>query len=266
MKVAIYLLGLGLATSLFAEADYKVIKDYLGRYPVLQWNQNVSATGHLNIVADEQGVGYTLEVPKWATNGVPAKSMISPKGTTELVREGNTIRQTHDSAEGKIYIEYLIYDGFLIIQSIDCEGPICQGDKITLAAGKSFGDLIAPDKFFSDRVGSYTIHLAGGTKPKEFTKTAEIAVDVSQSLLLAPYCDPDETFCDPGYNIFPNDKTTVYRREISETHRIYDLFLETDSGPHYFRWEENGSDVTFKNLRYKTPDKVVCMEHEMTKN
>jgi len=254
-----------IATQLNAAADYTLIKDILGSYPLLELNGSTRVSGRLDVVATDGGVGFVLTPLKMGTEIAPNENIITPKESTVLTRENNLITQQFRAGGATVKIQYEIHDGYF---TVDSEVTTTLGIKITRAIatqGKSPGDKLDPKVFMERIQGEYVIELAGGSKPKPDIKTAivDLEGDPTEGAIHVPYC-PSSGPCDGGYQSFPYDSTRVFQR-ITEDSNLYVILKGSGTKTIYYSWEDKQGIITFRNFQYRIfgSEENVCLEHVM---
>ena len=256
----IILAGLALLTfQVFADADYTLLRDIVGTYPILSHNSNFTTAGNAEIFAGDSGVGFKLIPLAMATTSVPAVTVSSPKSTTELKRNGNQIEQTFVDGPKQLKIYYNIHEGYLVVDSTQCDGHACVSDNsLALTKGNSPGESISTKEFLLKLRGTYAINKVGGAPPHPESNTGEVSAtdDPSVDQMRMPYCQPKG--CDPGYLDMPLTATRVYKNG-----EVYTLLQTTPKRVLHFTWVEGvNKTATLTNYQYKLLTKeVVALEH-----
>ena len=255
-----------LTFSLFSHgADYNVIQDILGKYPVIELNGDFSVGGEAEIFLTDTGVGYKLSPIKMASHSVPAQEVSTLKAATAFQKDANTITQDFHTNGTSIKIEYQIFDGYLTIKSDSCLDSHCEISSLTLTKGRAPGESISAKEFVESVRGAYKIESANGKVPYVGSDMGQIDIDGNDGVFSFQYCLPTGG-CDPGDQFFPLGATQVTRTKISEKHFIYTILLNTDNKVSRYTWENNDGLIIYRNYQYMLSNsEVIALEHTLRK-
>lgn len=266
-KTHLVLASLLFSHFLFGVADYKLIQDMLGRYPVLSQNGNHTVGGVAEIVANEEGVGFILSPLKSSSKPVGPFRLITEKNETILTRTGNHLVQTAQIQGEKIQVEYDLRDGFISILAKDCpQDDRCSQKFLELGNGKSSGDLISMAAFIEKFKGQYKVSSANGHKPSPEAEIAAVEYDAEtkECILTFPLCLPNG--CDPGYLFFDCGSTPVYQTHLSDQHENFMILQGLPGQQKRYSWDIQNGNLVFVNYQYVLPsNESIVLEHIATK-
>lgn len=258
----IALFGFMNAVNVYADANYLLMKDLVGVYPVLERNGDFTVAGKAEIFADDTGLGIKLSSLKMATNPLTDQILSSPKATTTLSQNGNLVEQNYKEGDRELKILYAINDGYLKIDATDCRGGICTQAGFTFSSGKSPGEQISTKEFLTHLRGDYSIVSVGNAPPHPESNTGDITPtdEPEVDLIRMPYCQPKG--CDPGYLDMPYATTRVYK-----TSTVYTIIQTAGKKVLHFTWSEGPNKQSkLTNYQYKLLTKeVVGLEHIVEK-
>ena len=164
--------------NLLAVPDLGLLKDFIGRYPILSLNSDRTIGAIAEVVASETGIGYSITPMKGALHPQPAKFVIAPFSQTTLSRNGNTVIQESTLGLEKVVIEYERYEGFFNIKVRQCSFD-CAKDDLELGKGGSSGQKITTEAFCDAVKGIYSVETANGISPKPEAAYASVEKEIS---------------------------------------------------------------------------------------
>lgn len=270
MKNSVLVLLLCMGVRLFA-ADYTLIQDILGTYPILEYNGNHRVGGILKVVADDNGVGLVAEPLKLSSEPAAWVSLLTPKDPTSITKEGNLITQQFHLNNQSLKIEYEKTDGMLDVRSLQCIDAHCNELRWIVSSGQAPGEEMISKDFLTTIQGLYHIELAGGIPPKPEVSDAFVGVNLAKvrGTISVPFCLPDNS-CDPGEWVFPFDQTRVFGRPIgplpTNSGELVVLLVSKPRKLNYYAWEKYGDGkIIFRNFQYLMDTELVCLEHVLTR-
>lgn len=251
---------------LFA-ADYTLVQDILGAYPILEYNGNPRVGGILKVVADDNGVGLVVEPLKLSPEPAAWVSLLTPKDPTSITKEGNLITQQFHLNNQSLKIEYEKVEGMLDVRSLQCIDANCNGRRWIVSSGKAPGDEMISKDFLTSIQGLYHIESAGGIPPKPEISDAYVGLSLAKArgTITVPFCLPDSS-CDPGEWVFPFDQTRVFGRPIGTRGELVVLLVSKPRNLLYYAWEKYGDGkIVFRNFQYLMDTELVYLEHVLTR-
>jgi hypothetical protein len=120
-------------------------------------------------------------------------------------------------------------------------------------------------QFVESIQGSYEIELAGGSKPKEENKAADVYADAEEGILTLPFCATNSGLCDPGYISLAYPDTQVERETLSGGVTRYQVSNTINGKVYRYTWEVNLGRVTFTNHQYVLGNQVTTLQHVLRK-
>lgn len=247
------------------EADLSLLRNLVGRYPVLDVNGDNHVTGILEVVGESQtGVGFRLAdiVVDPNSGTLAAKDLITPSATTVLTREGDIIVQEHRTEDLSIRVEFTPFSGQVGVHATRCpKNGNCELLQINMANAP--GTPIDSAAFFKSEEGSYRIELVGGEPPHSGNDSADVSTSGSEANLTFPYCQNQGGLCDPGYMDFAFAETKVFRKDITATHVLYTI----EVGTRRYSWENRDGKIYFRNYQYQLASgQTIVLTHVMQKS
>lgn len=261
--------ALALGFQAFGAADYALIKDLVGKYPVIEMNGNYTIGGVAEIVANDSGVGYELSAIPMAGNPASAQSYITAKEPTILVKNADVLVQDFRTNSNSVRVEYKVVTGYLEINAESCSGgSACVKTHLTLSQGRAPGVQVETAKFMEARRGEYEIVMAAGAEPhSEDSKFASIlpASKPNEEEFTMPFCMPEQPCPAPWIN-FPYADTQIFRTTNVGGGDIYTIILTRKGKVKHYSWEDGATTSTFRNFQFVLPDtRVVAVDYVLKK-
>jgi hypothetical protein len=244
-------------------ADYALIQDLVGRYPLLDFNRESRVAGTLTIRADANGVGYTTQALAKASFPVTEVTRVTPQGSTTLERKGDLLIQTFQQDGHSQRIEYTKNEGYVSLVTFQCDPSGCHSEEMTASTGGAPYPAIDFKKYLSALLPSYPVVKAGGVEPAR-PETADLILndDPTLAALYFPYCQPTGV-CDAGEQDFPYASTHAYQVKLSSTHTVTHFLVSQSGRLRHYSWERDTATNIFRNFQYPIAENVICLEHEL---
>jgi hypothetical protein len=239
------IVGLCLVPAAFAEADYSLVQDLVGRHSLLSSDQSLRVGGTIEIVAGEAGIGYGVTPLAMASVPAAVVTVLTPQASTTLTTENGVTTQTYQN----ISVRYERHDGYVIVTN--------QSSTFVFSTGRAPGTAIATRDFIASIAGHYTIVSAGGVAPIDINSGASVDLDSDPGSadIWAPYC-LSSSVCDPGEITIPYASTQVF-----QDGSIYTILVVRNNTLFHYSWENSGGKFTFRNFQYNFNGIPVCLEH-----
>lgn len=235
----------------FAAADYRLMEDFLGHFPVLAQNGDRTVAGVAQIVADSNGVGFYLSPLPSASHPLAPYQLISGKEDTTLFRKGGFLLQEGKIQGKKVRIEYTLEDGFISLAYQFCGLNDCTENVLELGNGKSSGERVSMQAFLDRFQGKYEVLSINGVAPKPSVKEAALEVDLETNQCILTFANCTESgICDPGGLFFSCSDTPVYRNQLVGGQETFTIFDNASGRQKRYTWHVQNGQFLFINYQY----------------
>lgn len=271
MRYLLIVSALLLTVKLFAsisDPDLQEFKtNFEKEYRILESDSDIRVGGFLVVKTTKNEVGF--EFSTFDSSGpIQNNDVKFPLNDSTLVSKNKKYTLEFVGTKQEHYQAiFEALSGYIQINWTKCNDKGCLIGNIKASTGGAPGTKVDAKDFFKEIKKKYAIDYAGSKPPKEPGKefvVVDIDSDPSEAVVEAPYCLPDGSFCDLGFNVFSYANTEVYRNELSPTEILYTLLIK-DTALKVYHWENRSSKIVFRNYQYSLAKKLVCLEHIASK-